>query len=266
MIDRTEETVVEELEFLNPGIFERENIVMLDSLADDLMVENIKEQINQPIVLSINPVNYLDKFDSRYNFLINKYKDNPELVRNLNDVKEKFYFQVNNEIGNKLDIRINTDSGIDSMLIKCLYEFFILNMRENLITFLFNLITKNKKSLVAEYEDNRKSIEYVALKKVLKNKIDIVILSNIYDIVTHLVEPEYDYKDILSIIVDEDPNEKNNYMISQLLIKEEMINAIEVGNEFSIRLLYALKKKESELNQIVVTLQSLLYESFIKKD
>lgn len=266
MIDRTEETVVEELEFLNPGIFERENIVMLDSLADDLMVENIKEQINQPIVLSINPVNYLDKFDSRYNFLINKYKDNPELVRNLNDVKEKFYFQVNNEIGNKLDIRINTDSGIDSMLIKCLYEFFILNMRENLITFLFNLITKNKKSLITEYEDNRKSIEYVALKKVLKNKTDIVILSNIYDIVTHLVEPEYDYKDILSVIVDEDPNEKNNYMISQLLIKEEMINAIEVGNEFSIRLLYTLKKKESELNQIVVTLQSLLYESFVKKD
>lgn len=253
-------------DFINPESFERENIVMLDALADELMIANIKEQINASLLFSSNPVNYLEKFDSRYNFLLNRHKDNPDLVRNIKDVKEKFYFEVNREIEKKFDIKVNFDSKVNSFIVKCLYEFFILGLTDNLITFLYNLIIKNKKSLSMEFEDNKKSIDHAALKKILKNKGDIVILTNIYSIVSTLAEPEYDYKDILRIIIEEDPNEKNNYMISQLMLKDDSYENLEIGNDFSARLLSPVRQREGDYNQIIIKLQAMLYENFIKKD
>lgn len=250
--------------FNNAESFEREALTLIDSLTDELLLENIYEQIRNSINID-NGNNYIETFETRYNTLITRYEET-ELGTTLKATSEEFYNNINNELNKEKGIQSNIDLSINKLIIKTLYEFFVLDYKENLINFLFNYIYRNKKSIIANYEDDKKTVDYISLKKILKNKSDIIILSNLYSIVNDISNMDIDYKDLIQTIIEDDPSEMNNYILHNLLVKKEFTDKIFIEKDFVSKFLLPLRMKQDGYAQVISKLQFKIYNSSIKKE
>lgn len=174
--------------------------MILNDLPLELMKENIKDQIQDPLKTNVN---YIEIIVDKINELQNVYGENPDAVTIINSLIIDFFGFIVDEIDTRfeLDITINDDNVQEVMETgKNLYYFFVLSYRKNIVNFLYNYITLNRKTLIKEFESEqkKKDVTTITLKRKVKNRDDVVIISNLSSITKYIMDLEMSPDDFLN--------------------------------------------------------------------
>lgn len=209
-----------------------ENLVNIDKdeilnrLSDDIILDNVLTQISgikSKIISNNNPNNYFDYFMERYKFILNKYSTNQEIIDSAKDIMKDISTQIINKLSESFDFNIKfVDSlSIEDYIfyIKCIYEFFVIRLYENIISFNTNYIINNTKSLLGICKvSNKKDLSYISIKKVIDNKYTPIIMF------THKILVNIDSIDnetTIELIVSDDENLESNYYVNKMFVEGE---------------------------------------------
>lgn len=185
------------------NVFDIERI--LGDLPLDLIKENITTQVSDPLTY---PSNYCDEvyeaFDEAKDEVghIDDHKAELEGERNL---FTNFLLQ---ELESKFDLGMDISSMYDNeieTLVRYCYEFFVIRFRDNMNSFLLNYILSNKMSLSSLFDDEykRKDVTTMNMKKQLDSREDILILSNLPDVINYILSQEISNEDFLNLSVED---------------------------------------------------------------
>lgn len=231
--------------------------ILITDFPLDLIKENLSFQINNPLSTGVN---YIENIVDRYRILKGTLSDNVDAMNLLNSTTIEFFNFLTSTINDKFELSINMemiDNIEDAMATGlALYHFLILRYRKNVTRFIHTYIIKNKKSLVELFDTNekRKDVTSVAIKKKTKNKDDILILSNLPDIVTYLLSMETSALDFIKYIAKDD-----NYEAS--LIRRMILEGNLLGEFVSSYLDIII----SDYGNVLDEIQSDVKSKFIKK-
>lgn len=198
------------------------DMLLLD-LPFDLVKENLRYQINDPLATNVNYIeNVIDKFRE----LLNAYGEIDDARSNINALIVDFFGFIIKEIDEKFDLSIEVDYNDiqETMEVgECLYKFFILRYKKNLTKFFYKYITKNKKKIVEEFdgEYKRKDVTSISLKKKIKNKDDVLIISNLPTIIKYIMDLEIEPAEFISYATNDSLYEGtylNNFILQGRLL------------------------------------------------
>ncbi len=200
-----------------------------DSLISDfpieLLKENLRYQIENPLSTDVN---YLETIMDRYHVLKGDFGDNEDAMEILTNETMDFFNFVIGQINDKFELSLNVDmydnlqDCIDGGMI--LYRFLVLRYRKNVTKYLTKFITKNKKSLIEEFEDDlkKKDVTTVASKKKNKNRDDALIIANLPNIISYIMSLEIEPLDFMKYIAGED-NFEASY-ITRLILEGNLMS------------------------------------------
>lgn len=240
--------------------FESDQII--NTLKDELIMENILEQVKYPLD---NDVDYLDIFETRYRYLSDVYKDSTMFIEKLNNVKDAIYSELFTAIVKKFNFSY-TDNTLDiNQCAKDLYNFFILDYKENLIQYFINTILLQKKSLALSLSDPQysKKVGVNALKKLLKHREDAIIISNINTVIQSIISNSTDNLELIKTMVADDIDEVSNYHVYQYFLNDFTIAP---NSDFNDRFFDIIKNKREGYSAIINEVKILLLNLAPKKD
>lgn len=234
--------------YINDEEYELCSDTEIDLLLVDLPIDLIKEQLKDQIV---NPlytnVNYVETVVDKFRLLSEEYGDNEDAIKNINNFISDFFLFIINEIDERFGLEIEVDESCLQEVIETglvLYNYLILRYKKNIIKFLYKFIMKNKKRLVEEFEGyKKKDVTSISLKKKIKNKDDVIILSNLPYIIKFILDLEIEPLDFLNY------SSSNNYY-EGLYIS----NLIEEGNlvgNFVDKYLEVIKQDRDVLDEVL---------------
>ncbi len=203
--------------------------IMLSDLPIDLMKENIKYQVENPLgVASDYSTIIMDKcntimgeyaqmedvkkeieqtLDEFYRFI--EYAQMEDVKKEIEQTLDEFYRFIIKILDEKFNLDITYEDMSTHEVIKIghiLYKFFILRYRKNVSRFIYKFIVKNKKKLAANYtnDDKRKDVVTVVLKKKTKNKDEIRILSNLPLVIKDILSLSHDPEEFMDMCCGND--------------------------------------------------------------
>lgn len=202
--------------------FETENSSELDDIlysmnSEDFLENEVEEQLDEGI-FSDKKTNYVEKYISKFKYFKNEYSENQEFIESLNEKKDGVRDFILDQISNKFEIVIDDESK-KMRVARALYEFFIVDYKDNLETLILNYINNNKKDIIAEVKRNKKGkdISSTAGKMKFSNNNDAIIINNITMIIFDIMPENLD-EDFLNLILDTDDS------VSNLAIKDLIDN------------------------------------------
>ena len=218
--------------------------LLIADLPIDLLKEQIKAQINNPLYTNVN---YIETVVDKFRLLSDEYGDNEDAMKNINNFINDFFLFIINNIDERFGLDINVDESCPQEVMETglvLYNFLILRYKKNITRFLYKFIMKNKKRLVEEFESNKKKdVTSISLKKKIKNKDDVLILSNLPYIINHILDLEIEPLDFL-----EYSSSKNLYEGLYIITLIEEGNLI--GN-FVEKYLEVIKQERDVLDEVL---------------
>lgn len=223
--------MIRDNEFINGFDIER----ILGDLPIDIIKENIKSQIDDPLTFMTNhceqvyetldeamdEVGHIDEF--RY-----------ELQELRDDFSSFLLLELDGGFGLGIDVE-NLQLYEMEEISRNSYEFFVVNLRENITNFLKNYICVNKSSLAELFNEEykRKDVTTTNMKKLTKNRDDVVILSNIISVIYHILDLDLDPEDFMELAVE--PGEYSGEAV------KEYVNSFKIANNFVSRLFNEVK-------------------------
>lgn len=201
---------------------------LLADLPFELLRENIKDQINNPLDYTVN---YINTITDKCTVFKSQYKDNEDAIRSVNSSLKEFFEFVLNQIDARFGLCLDLDNLEDEAVIELgesVYNFLILRYKKNITRFFYKYIIKNKKSLVEYYEKlgKKKDVTSISLKKQIKNKDDILLISNLPSVIKYILDLEIDPADFLKYAADDD-----NF--DGIVVKKTVTDGIISGNFIS---------------------------------
>lgn len=201
---------------------------VINLLSTDILKDNIREQIQELNVNIGKPINYLKMFNEKYNMLKNQYIENGGMLQKLEENKIEIYQEVVISLEEKFDFYLDLQVGemINEnyfSMVNNMYSFFIINYKEKVIDFFINYIINNKKELTEMFRKkvNKKDLTVSSLRKILDEYDDVIIVSNIEEIVNILMEQMDDGNFILETIINGKKYEYLNYTVNNLFFEGE---------------------------------------------
>ena len=230
-----------------------ERQMLLLSLNDDLLIDSIEEQINNPSSVFYEKSNYVEVFEDRYKYIVERFKDIPDLLQEVSECRSIFYGKVFNLVANHYGIELDTDTNENNMYImtKVLYEFLVLNYTDNVKAFVLQYISLNKKPLAQEFASEKTKLDASSARKLAKNPNDVIILTNMYKVIDYIVSLELSVTEILRYIITDDESEFNNYFMNQYFIQEEVLES----NKFTRVFCSILRRENDNFIRIVNEIQ-----------
>lgn len=230
---------------------------ILGDLPIDIIKENIKSQIDDPLIFTTNHCDQVyETLDEAMDEIghIDEYKN--ELI----ELRDDF----NSFLITELDSRFMLGVDLDNLqsyemeeIGKHSYEFFVVNLKENITNFLMNYICLNKSYLASLFTDEykRKDVTTNNMKKLTKNKDDVVILANIISVIYHILDLEIDPDDFMEMAVE--PGEYSGEMV------KEYVRSFKIANNFVYGLFNEVKYAHNDVidefaSEICLLLQSNL--------
>ena len=181
---------------------------LLAELPFDLIKESILDQINDPVNSSTN---YIDIILDKCELYREEFKENEELISELNEKLLDFLVSIMSNINDKfqLGLDIETISSYSNAVEigTSIYKYFILRYPKNIIRFFTKYIFKNKKSLCnyySDYNNQKKDVSTLAFKKQIKNPEDLCIITNLPDIIKYIISLDIDPDDFLELSAGKD--------------------------------------------------------------
>lgn len=202
---------------------EYEKDEILNMISDDIMIENLVEQIRK-IKLNIitdNPISdKLQYFIDKYNFIVTKYFDKQDMIKECNDIMDTILNKILDTINEVMNIKIEI---MESVLFKdkidyvhYLYNFLVVNLSNNIINFSYNYIIDNSESLKKSFKiKNKKSLSYMTIKKLIDNEYTPIILYT--ETILKSVRDITD-EDVINLLIKNDEDEINNYYSRKILV------------------------------------------------
>ena len=176
--------------------------ILLVDLPMNLIREQIRDQINEPLLTNVN---YIENVIDIIRTLRTQYEEDPETLATINNFTVDFFSFLINEIDGKFDMGLVTEGfDIDQYIQvgSSLYTFLILQYQKNVTRFIYRFIVKNKKMLVESFEGQtkKKDVTTIAVKKKIKNKDDALIVSNLPSVINYIMNLEIDAMSFLKYI------------------------------------------------------------------
>lgn len=181
------------------NVFDIERI--LGDLPLELIKENITTQIADPLTYSSN---YCKEVYESFDEAINECGHIEDFKNDIIEHRNSFTSFLLQELEQKFDLGMDVESMDDNSienLTKACYEFFVINFRENINNFLLNYILANKSTLSGLFDDEykRKDVTTMNMKKQVKSREDVLILSNLPDVINDILGKEYQNDDFLEL-------------------------------------------------------------------
>ena len=201
--------------------FEIDNL--LAEVPFDLIRESIIEQINDPMVTKVN---YIDIITDKVSIYRNQFEGNAEAISEINTAIRDFFEFLMTELNKKFDLGLDIEAIITGENVEevgtSLYKYFILRYNKNITRFITKYIFKNKKFIFEKYGDKtKKDVSTLAFKKQIKNKEDLVILTNLPSIIDDIIKSDISNEEFLRYSISSDSYEA--YIISGLMQNSKLI-------------------------------------------
>ncbi|WP_304576736.1 hypothetical protein [Romboutsia ilealis] len=205
--------------------------MMLSDLPIDLMKENIRYQVENPLGVGSD---YSTIIMDKCNTIIKEYAQVEDVVNEIEQTLDEFYRFIINLLDEKFNLDIDYENMSTKEIIQIghvLYKFFILRYRKNVSKFIYKFIVKNKKKLAANYtnDDKRKDVVTVVLKKKTKNKDEIRILSNLPLVIKEILSLSHDPEEFMDMCCGNDLYEAE--------VVKELISDFVISGNFTDRYL-----------------------------
>ena len=214
----------DEEEFLDTS----EKILTLsDKLAEEIILENIGEQLEEELDTLNTRINYVTLFREKYGSIS---EDDPyydfdymkdALVRVAAVIGTGLYKRFGIELGDDLDFT-SPDTYLEDM--ETLYEFLFIRQYENLVSYFNHKLMKNRAEYIKTYrelmnkEEHSKDLFVVQSRKKFKNNDDVIILHFINEIITDIMDSTTSAYDLFNCIANLDIYEEYNHRMSELII------------------------------------------------
>lgn len=204
---------------------DRVRVDLTEKISDDIILMNTIEQIrNLNSNIEKTRVDYISDFNSRVKSITELYVDDQKLNNMIENSKFKFFTQVFEELKNKfnfeLSFRDNISISEQEEIINQLYNFFVVNLFENLTEFAVNIIIKSIPNINKRYEDNmnEKDTIFMVLNKKYGRQCAIII-QNMNEIMENLrITSLYEF---VKEVTSADPDEYSNIVTGSVFNEED---------------------------------------------
>lgn len=180
----------------------------VERIMGDLPIEVIKENI----ITQINdPLTYTTDYADDVYIVLDQAKEELDHIdqyrEELNDELDKFNLFLLSNVESKFNLGIDVEEldavDLDRLAKNC-YSFFVVNLRENLENFLYNYITNNKVELanLFDSEYKRKDVTTMNMKKSLKSKEDVLVVSNLINVINYVLDLEFDASEFIDLCIE----------------------------------------------------------------
>lgn len=219
---------------------------IMGDLPIEVIKENILTQINDPLLYTS------DYADDVYETLENAKQELDHIDVYREDIYEEYdkfnlflLSNVSNRFNLGIDVELLDSCQLNNMAYNC-YLFFIVNLKENLENFLYNYISNNRDELskMFDSEFKRKDVTTINMKKTCSRKEDILVLSNLVDVINYVLNIDFDASEFIDLCIE--PGEELGEIIKQqvdtfeipgnfvpIIIDELRINHNDLIDEFA---------------------------------
>lgn len=197
-----------------------------DELAEDIILTNIRDQLESKLDIFTDKINYVTLFREKYSYITpeNTFYDKNYIRTALLKVTEL----VSRLLESKYGVKLGTDLDYyfpDEYLkdMETMYEFFFIRHFENLVNYFDQQLQARRSDLVERYkelmqeEEHRDDIFVLQAKKKFKNFDDVVVLHFINDIIDDIREYSPSGFVLFDAIVNTDYYEEINSRMAELL-------------------------------------------------
>lgn len=191
---------------------EEDSEVMLSELPLTIIKDSIREQFEDPEKYGKN--DFVQTFETRY--VITKENMDEENEEEINELYIQFISFMRDIFKEKLSLGfpyledMSEEEQIE--LIHYTYRFFIINMKKNYTTFIFNYIMKHKTEL-AEKLPKKKDVTTNTLKTVVSDEDEVTIMASITDCIDMILnEGNVSVEEFLQLSRGNDANLENDFI------------------------------------------------------
>jgi hypothetical protein len=199
--------------------------LMLLDLPMSAIQENIRYQIQNPLTTQVN---YIDNVADLIVQTRQVHKDDPDALNTINNFAQSFFEFIINEIDQKFDLGITTESFETDDFIRvgsAIYQFLILRYQKNITKFIFKFILKNKKLLVETFDQQmkKKDVTTIVTKKKVKNKDDALLIANLPSVISHIINLDIDAHNFIQYV-------SNNELYDANIMRDLIDTGVMIGN------------------------------------
>jgi hypothetical protein len=197
-----------------------------DELSEEIILANIKDQLESELELFTDRRNYLTLFREKYasitpeSSFYNKAYVREALERVTSLVKMNLQRRYGLTLGKELDFYFPEQYLMD---MENIYEFFFIRHFENLVTYFNTELKRTRPQIIERYskifqeDQHSKDVFALQAKKKFKNRRDVIIIHFINDIIKDLIESNKSAYVLFEKIVNADSMEEVNNSITNLL-------------------------------------------------
>ncbi len=236
------------------NVFDVERI--LGDLPLDIIKENVKSQIEDPLVFISNQC---DEVYETIDEAMEEFGHIDDHRNELIEMKEDFSIFILKELDNKFNLGVDFenigDFEIHEIAQNC-YDFFVLNLNENISNFLLNYILNNKSSLCEMFGDEyrRKDVTTINMKKITKNRDDVLILSNLNSVINNILDLEHYPEDFMALAVE--PGEYVGSCVN------DYVNSFKIAGNFVYNIINEVKYSHNDvIDELVSNITLYLIEN-----
>lgn len=172
--------------------------MFISEIPLSLMKENIIAQFNDP--LEYRKKDHLTTFITMYDYSkenADAFED--EEMDSVNKLRDDFYSFMLEMFHNYLNIGFpefdNLSDEEQNNLIHFTYRFFLINIKKNFVTFIYNSIMDNKERFLLDEDEIGKDVTTIALKKEVSDQADISILAKLDNVIDTILGDDIDIDD-----------------------------------------------------------------------
>lgn len=207
--------------------------IILTELPFDLILENIREQIQDPMTSSVNYINnILEKAEICRNTVLDE-----DSLRSLDHSINEFMTTIVREITDRFDLGLDIEgiimSGDIVEIATVMYKYFILRYKKNISKFITNYIKNHKNELSEYYSDKvKKDVTSLAYKKNIKDPNDLTIISNLPSIINFIIGlniSPYEFVDLTARKSNYNASIIKNFILNNMLVGDFVHDYISIG-------------------------------------
>lgn len=223
--------------------------ILLTELPFNLTMENIIEQISDPISISVD---YLTSLIDKCETVKDEYADNFDIVREINRKLSSIFYLIIKEMNSNFDLGMSLDES-DSDINKVsesLYKYLILGYSKNISRFIYRYMIKNKKHFISKLDKSKKKdVTTLSLKKQqYRNKDEIGLISELPMIIKYIMSLEIEPIDFLGYI------SKGEYYDASI-IKEAIECGQITGNFLPRYFSFIINEHENVMDEILTNIK-----------
>lgn len=198
--------------------------MIITDLPLDLIKENIRAQIADPLYTRVN---YIESIEDKIDMLIETYGEIPDMMDKVNNLIIDIYSFIISNVCERFEIGYDIDfSQPENVreIAKAMYHYLVVRYKKNIFKYIMNYIGLHKKELGVRYNDKRKDVTTIAVKRKVKNKEEASIIANLPDIVSEVLNLDTSVEDFFSMT-----SGSSNYESSYL---NDLFNTFTLNGDF----------------------------------